>query len=46
MNAPSTRSPGRPRTNGQAKRVGQSALGLIRGRPYSAPYEDVTIEQS
>ncbi|WP_395708051.1 ABC transporter substrate-binding protein [Reyranella sp.] len=31
--------------NGQGKRVGQSALGLIRGHAYSAPYEDVTIKQ-
>jgi len=23
-----------------------SALGLIRGHPYSAPYEDVTIKQN
>lgn len=36
----------RPRINGQGKRVGESALGLIRGHPYSAPYEDVTIKQS
>ena len=32
--------------NGQGKRVGQSALGLIRGHAYSAPYEDVTIKQT
>jgi peptide/nickel transport system substrate-binding protein len=32
--------------NGQGKRVGESALGLIRGHPYSAPYEDVTIKQN
>ena len=31
--------------NGQGKRVGESALGLIRGHAYSAPYEDVTIKQ-
>jgi peptide/nickel transport system substrate-binding protein len=30
--------------NGQGKRVGESALGLIRGHAYSAPYEDVTIK--
>jgi peptide/nickel transport system substrate-binding protein len=29
--------------NGQSKRVGESALGLIEGHAYSAPYEDVTI---
>src|ERR1700716_533054 len=32
--------------NGQGKRVAESALGLIRGHPYSAPYEDVTIKQN
>ncbi|MBY0318401.1 MAG: ABC transporter substrate-binding protein [Reyranella sp.] len=32
--------------NGQGKRMGESALGLIRGHAYSAPYEDVTIKQS
>lgn len=32
--------------NGQGKRVGESALGLIRGNPYSAPYEDLTIKQT
>jgi peptide/nickel transport system substrate-binding protein len=32
--------------NGQGKRVGESALGLIRGHAYSAPYEDVTIKQN
>jgi peptide/nickel transport system substrate-binding protein len=32
--------------NGQGKRVGESALGLIQGHPYSAPYEDVTIKKS
>jgi peptide/nickel transport system substrate-binding protein len=32
--------------NGLGKRVGESALGLIRGHAYSAPYEDVTIKQS
>ena len=32
--------------NGVGKRVGESALGLIRGHAYSAPYEDVTIKQS
>jgi peptide/nickel transport system substrate-binding protein len=32
--------------NGTGKRVGESALGLIRGHAYSAPYEDVTIKQS
>jgi len=32
--------------NGQGKRVGESALGLIRGHAYSAPYEDVTIKKS
>ncbi|HTE79868.1 MAG TPA: hypothetical protein VK634_04160, partial [Reyranella sp.] len=31
--------------NGQGKRVGESALGLIQGHPYSAPYEDVTLKQ-
>jgi peptide/nickel transport system substrate-binding protein len=31
--------------NGLGKRVGESALGLIRGHAYSAPYEDVTIKQ-
>jgi peptide/nickel transport system substrate-binding protein len=31
--------------NGQGKRVGESALGLIRGHAYSAPYEDVIIKQ-
>ena len=31
--------------NGQGKRMGESALGLIRGHAYSAPYEDVTIKQ-
>ena len=31
--------------NGQGKRVGESALGLIRGHAYSAPYEDVTLKQ-
>jgi hypothetical protein len=25
--------------------VGESALGLIKGHAYSAPYEDVTIKQ-
>ena len=30
--------------NGQGKRVGESALGLIRGHAYSAPYEDLTIK--
>jgi peptide/nickel transport system substrate-binding protein len=30
--------------NGQGKRVGESALGLIKGHAYSAPYEDVTIK--
>ncbi|TXL69698.1 ABC transporter substrate-binding protein [Vineibacter terrae] len=29
--------------NGQGKRVRESALGLIEGHAYSAPYEDVTI---
>ena len=32
--------------NGQGKRMGESALGLIRGHAYSAPYEDVTIKPS
>jgi peptide/nickel transport system substrate-binding protein len=32
--------------NGLGKRVGESALGLIRGHAYSAPYEDVTIKQA
>jgi len=32
--------------NGQGKRVGESALGLIEGHAYSAPYEDVTINKS
>ena len=32
--------------NGQGKRVGESALGLIEGHAYSAPYEDVTIKRS
>jgi len=32
--------------NGQGKRMGESALGLIRGHAYSAPYEDVTIKQT
>ena len=32
--------------NGVGKRVGESALGLIRGHAYSAPYEDVTIKQT
>jgi len=32
--------------NGQGKRMGESALGLIRGHAYSAPYEDVTIKQA
>ena len=32
--------------NGQGKRVGEFALGLIQGHPYSAPYEDVTIKKS
>jgi peptide/nickel transport system substrate-binding protein len=32
--------------NGQGKRVGESALGLIKGHAYSAPYEDVTIKQT
>ena len=31
--------------NGQGKRVGKSALGLIQGHAYSAPYEDVTIKK-
>jgi len=31
---------------GQGKRVGESALGLIRGNPYFAPYEDLTIKQT
>ena len=31
--------------NGLGKRVGESALGLISGHAYSAPYEDVTIKQ-
>ena len=32
--------------NGQGKRVGESALGLIKGHAYSAPYEDVTIKKT
>jgi len=32
--------------NGQGKRVGESALGLIGGYAFSAPYEDVTIKQN
>ena len=32
--------------NGQGKRVGESALGLIKGHAYSAPYEDVTLKQT
>jgi peptide/nickel transport system substrate-binding protein len=32
--------------NGVGKRVGEPALGLIRGHAYSAPYEDVTIKKS
>jgi peptide/nickel transport system substrate-binding protein len=32
--------------NGTGKRVGESALGLIRGHAYSAPYEDVTIKKA
>ncbi len=32
--------------NGQGRRVSQSALGLIRGHAYSAPYEDVAIKKS
>ncbi len=31
--------------NGQGKRVRESALGLIEGHAYSAPYEDVTINR-
>ena len=30
--------------NGQGRRVGESALGLISGHPYSAPYEDVRLK--
>jgi peptide/nickel transport system substrate-binding protein len=30
--------------NGLGKRVGESGLGLIKGHAYSAPYEDVTVE--
>jgi peptide/nickel transport system substrate-binding protein len=32
--------------NGQGKRVGESALGLIKGHAYSAPYEDVAIKKT
>jgi peptide/nickel transport system substrate-binding protein len=32
--------------NFQGRRVGESALGLIEGHAYSAPYEDVTIQKS
>jgi peptide/nickel transport system substrate-binding protein len=32
--------------NDPGKRVGESALGLIRGHAFSAPYEDVTIKQN
>jgi peptide/nickel transport system substrate-binding protein len=32
--------------NGQSKRVRESALGLIEGHAYSAPYEDVAINKS
>jgi peptide/nickel transport system substrate-binding protein len=31
--------------NGVGKRVGESGFGLIKGHPYSAPYEDVTIKK-
>ncbi len=30
--------------NGQGRRVGESAFGLISGHPYSAPYEDVRLK--
>jgi peptide/nickel transport system substrate-binding protein len=30
--------------NGQGPRVDESALGLIGGHPYSAPYEDVRLK--
>jgi peptide/nickel transport system substrate-binding protein len=30
--------------NGLGPRVGESALGLIAGHPYTAPYEDITIK--
>ena len=32
--------------NGQGKRVAESALGLIKGHAYSAPYEDVAIKKT
>jgi peptide/nickel transport system substrate-binding protein len=32
--------------NGQGRRVRESALGLIEGHAYSAPYEDVTINKN
>ena len=32
--------------NGHGKRVQESALGLIEGHAYSAPYEDVTIKKN
>ena len=30
--------------NGQGSRIEDSALGLISGHPYSAPYEDVRLK--
>jgi peptide/nickel transport system substrate-binding protein len=30
--------------NGVGPRVGQSAIGLIAGYPYTAPFEDITIK--